>query len=537
MVNILISLALLIVAVLFQVKFFKQTQSVREKFRGIFPARPNNVISAYKDEDSGTVQMRIDPDYQASSVFTDIVDSINHYLRRNKGAAEYAILKDITDRNCDAVEEQIEATSPFPIYVGLCGTLIGIVFGVAVLGYGGGIDSLLSSSSTNSTELAITTQDAISAAAESQEQITEDAGAMGIKDLLRGVAVAMLTTFIGVILTIWGSTSSKNAARDNEYRKNQFLSWMQGELLPQMNNSMVKTLDILQRNLTRFNEGFAENSQNLNDVFSRINTTYEGQAEILRMVQELRVDDIAAANIKVLKELQKCTDKINLLQEFLNQSNQYLTSVQTLNGQLFNYQERTMLIENMGRFFMDEVQQIEQRKSAISQSVAQIDLAMQRALEELQSHTRDQYVALTSATAREHAEFLNAVEEQQQVLSTKLTETSQVLDELKNLVAVKDSIAQLAQQGQEQQTAQIAELQAIKSALSGLTSSSSQQNEIMKRLASAIEGMELPGFDVDGQNSNSKRSKGWTIALIVIGVMTCITIMGSCGFYIYKMLF
>lgn len=538
MVNILISLALLIVAVLFQIKFFNQTQSIREKFREIFPARINNVLSAYKDDESNTVQMRIDPDYKASSVFTDIVDSINHYLRRNKGAAEYAILKDITDRNCDAVEEQIEATSPFPIYVGLCGTLIGIVFGVAVLGYGGGIDSLLSSSSTYSTELPKTTQENMTETEGSHEQIAEDAGAMGIKDLLRGVAVAMLTTFIGVILTILGSTSSKNAARDNEYRKNQFLSWMQGELLPQMNDNMVKTLDILQRNLSRFNEGFAENSQNLNDVFSRINTTYEGQAEILRMVQELRVDDIATANIKVLKELQKCTDKINLLQEFLNQSNQYLSSVESMNGHLANHYDRTLLIENMGRFFMDEVQQIEQRKSAISQSVAQIDLAMQRALEELQSHTKDQYVALTSATAREHAEFLRAVEEQQQVLSTKLTETSQVLEELKNLVAVKDSIAQLAQQGQEQQIAQIAELQAIKSALSGLTSSSSQQNEIMKRLASAIEGMELPGLDLDGtQSKNNKRISGWTIALMVIGVMTCITIMGSCGFYIYKMLF
>ena len=258
----------------------------------------------------------------------------------------------------------------------MCGTLIGIVFGVAVLGYGGGIDSLLSSSTeTAHAELAIGIQ----------EQVAEDAGASGIKDLLRGVAVAMLTTFIGVVLTIWGSTTSKNAARDNEYRKNQFLSWMQGELLPQMNNSRVKTLDILQRNLTRFNEGFAENSRNLNDVFSRINSTYEGQAEVLRMVQELRVDDIATANVRVLKELQKCTDKINLLQEFLNQSNQYLSSVETLNGQLSSHYDRTMLIENMGKFFMDEVQQIELRKAAINRSVGEIDLVMQKALEDSRS--------------------------------------------------------------------------------------------------------------------------------------------------------
>ena len=422
MVNVLISVALLLIATIFQLKFFLQTQSVRKIFKNIFPRRLDAVLSTYHDEETNAVQIRVDEGFKASPIFLEIVSSINNYLRKNKGAAEFAILKDITDRNCDAVEEQIEATSPFPIYVGLCGTLVGIVFGVAVLGYGGGIDSLLTSSTPSQTEMVVGVQEEIVAG--------EDAGATGIKDLLRGVAVAMLTTFIGVVLTIWGSTSSKNAASDNEHRKNQFLSWMQGELLPQMNNSMVKTLDILQRNLTKFNEGFAENSRNLNDVFARINTTYEGQAEILRMVQELRIDDIATANVRVLQELQQCTDKINLLQEFIAQSNQYLLSVQTLNGKLSDHYERTLLIEKMAKFFMDEIQQVEVRKAAISKSVGDIDLSMQKALEELQQHTHDQYVSLTSATAKEHNEFLKAVEQQQQALSTKLTETSQLLDVL-----------------------------------------------------------------------------------------------------------
>lgn len=529
MINILISVALLILATVFQIKFFRQTQSLRKIFKEIFPANVDSVLSTYKDEESNAVQMTINPEFKASSVFKDIVNSINNYLSKNKGAAEFAILKDITDRNCDAIEEQIDTTSPFPIYVGLCGTLIGIVFGVAVLGYGGGIDSLLASSPLDQTEI-------ITSITEPGQNV-EDAGAMGIKDLLRGVAVAMITTFIGVILTICGSTSSKNASRDNEYRKNLFLSWMQGELLPQMNNSMVKTLDILQRNLTKFNEGFAENSRNLNDVFSRINTTYEGQAEILRLVQDLRVDDIATANVRVLMELQQCTDKINLLQEFLSQSNLYLSSVETLNGQLSDHYNRTLLIENMGKFFMDEVQQIELRKAAISQSVAEIDLAMQKAMQELKTHTRDEYVALTNATAVEHNEFLKAVEEQQKVLSTKLTETSQVLEELKNLVAVKDSIAQLAQQGKQQQDAQIEELQAIKRAISGLATSGSYQNEAIERLTKAIESLDIPYGQVAVEAPSKKKTSVGKILLIIVGVMTCLTIMGTCGFCLYKMLF
>ena len=162
---------------------------------------------------------------------------------------------------------------------------------------------------------------------------------------------------------------------------------------------------------------------------------------------------------------------------------------------------------------------------------------MQKALDELQKHTSDQFVALTSATAKEHHEFLKAVEEQQRVLSTKLTETSQVLDELKNLVAVKDSIAQLAEQGQRQQEAQIGELQAIKSAISGLASSGSQQTAVMERLIKAIERIDtLEGYGIE-QPSKEKKVSAGTIVLIVVGILTCLTIMGTCGLYIYKILF
>ena len=494
--NILISVVLLIGAAAIQIKFFLQTQKTRQIFKNIFPKDLDKVLSTYKDEDSNTVQIQISSEIKPSSVFSDIVSSINNYLNKNKGAAEFSILKDITDRNCDAVEEQAEATSPFPIYVGLCGTLIGIVFGVAVLGFGGGIDSLLTSPTTET--------------ASNVGPVFEDQGATGIKDLLRGVAIAMLTTFIGVFLTIWGSTTSKNAARNNEYRKNLFLSWMQGELLPQMNSSMVKTLDILQRNLTKFNEGFAENSRNLNEVFSRINTTYEGQAEVLRLVENLRIN------------------KITLLQEFLNQSNQYLTSVESLNGHLANHYDRTKLIENMGKFFMDEVQQIEQRKAVISQSVGKIDWSMQQALEELSKHTHDQYVALTNATAKEHNEFLKAVEEQQQALSIKLTETTQVIGELRNLVDVKESMAQLVSQSS-RQSEQMSELLVV----AKHASSSNRENGLLEQLAHAIDNF-ASGFS-SNETPMETRTK-LPMSLVIVGIITCLTIIGTCVFYIYNTL-
>ena len=303
---------------------------------------------------------------------------------------------------------------------------------------------------------------------------------------------------------------------------------MQGELLPQMNSSMVKTLDILQRNLTKFNEGFAENSRNLNEVFSRINTTYEGQAEVLRLVENLRINEIATANVRVLQELQQCTGKITLLQEFLNQSNQYLTSVESLNGHLANHYDRTKLIENMGKFFMDEVQQIEQRKAVISQSVGKIDWSMQQALEELSKHTHDQYVALTNATAKEHNEFLKAVEEQQQALSIKLTETTQIIGELRNLVDVKESMAQLVSQSS-RQSEQMSELLVV----AKHASSSNRENGLLEQLAHAIDNF-ASGFS-SNETPMETRTK-LPMSLVIVGIITCLTIIGTCVFYIYNTL-
>ena len=53
-------------------------------------------------------------------------------------------MKDIIDRNCDSVEEEIQALIPIPIYLGLVGTMLGILVGAGLLVFSGGLHDLLS---------------------------------------------------------------------------------------------------------------------------------------------------------------------------------------------------------------------------------------------------------------------------------------------------------------------------------------------------------------------------------------------------------
>lgn len=556
--NIIVSLVVLAVAVSFQIIAFSRTQHLRTTLRKIFPESPEEDLSTEFDEWNTSVQITYANEKKKSKIFQSIVDAINNYLAKNQGATDYSTLKDITDRQCDAVEAQIDTTAPVPIYIGLCGTLIGIVLGVGILGYGGGIESLLGAPAVTEQVITVDSKSELPATAkldigqkavvkstgntyvlseQGQWVAYEDAGATGIRDLLRGVAIAMLTTFIGVLLTIIGSFSYRNSTEDNERKKNKFLNWMQGELLPQMKHNMASTLVILQKNLTKFNKDFATNSQNLNKIFENINTTYKENATLLEAVQKLDVDGMAQANVRVLRELQACTEQINDLHTFLQQSNQYIARVESLNSNLSDHLDRTKLIENLGEFFKSEVEQIQLRKEAISKAVGDIDLEVQKSIEGLSKHTGKQYEELTGATSKQHLEFMKAIDAQQEALNKKLEETSLIIDELKNLVDVKESMNKVAD-ATTAQSEKLDQLLKLEESIRAMATKSDSQGGKIDRLADAVHALVTRSVPAQSNGimqipvpSEPKKTPLWAI---ITGCTTCAVLIGTCVIVILK---
>lgn len=556
--NIIVSLVVLAVAVIFQIIAFSRTQHLRTTLRKIFPESPEEDLSTEFDEWNTSVQITYANENKKSKIFQSIVDAINNYLAKNQGATDYSTLKDITDRQCDAVEAQIDTTAPVPIYIGLCGTLIGIVLGVGILGYGGGIESLLGAPAVTEQVITVDSKSELPATAkldigqkavvkstgntyvlseQGQWEAYEDAGATGIRDLLRGVAIAMLTTFIGVLLTIIGSFSYRNSTEDNERKKNKFLNWMQGELLPQMKHNMASTLTILQKNLTKFNKDFATNSQNLNKIFENINTTYKENATLLEAVQKLDVDGMAQANIRVLRELQACTEQINDLHTFLQQSNQYIARVESLNSNLSDHLDRTKLIENLGEFFKSEVEQIQLRKEAISKAVGDIDLEVQKSIEGLSKHTGKQYEELTDATSKQHLEFMKAIDAQQEALNKKLEETSLIIDELKNLVDVKESMNKVAD-ATTAQSEKLDQLLKLEESIRAMATKSDSQGGKIDSLADAVHALVTRSVPVQSNGvmqipvpSEPQKTPLWAV---ITGCTTCAVLIGTCVIVILK---
>lgn len=105
------------------------------------------------------------------------------------------------------------------------------------------------------------------------------------------------------------------------------------------------------RNLSSFNNTFAENTKELRATLSQVNDSYQKQAEMMRAINRLKIGEIASANIEVYDKLRNSTNEIGIFAQYLSNANEFLSNIQTLNRKLDDYERRTQIIESAGKFF------------------------------------------------------------------------------------------------------------------------------------------------------------------------------------------
>lgn len=339
-------------------------------------------------------------------IFNEIKNAINNYLSNNKGSiSDFHLMKDIVDRNCDAKEEEINSQIPVPLYLGLMGTMAGILIGIGYLWISGDLSELLNAKNGTS-------------------------GVDGVETLLGGVALAMFSSIMGIILTTIGSMKAKDAKAKEEKNKHVFLSWMQANLLPYLSNDTAQTLERMSANLVNFNRTFSNNTKELGATLQQVNEATTLQKQLLEAVQKLADKDISKQNLDLYNALRSSSQEIATLGNFLRDSNQYLAQVRELNEKLDRNENRTKAIEETAEFFKKEIGQIEQRKEAINKAVGEVD-----------SRLEETFRKLTDDANSNMEAFQQALGKQQDALQKKLNETQVIVDELKNLSSIKKSIS------------------------------------------------------------------------------------------------
>jgi ABC-type transporter Mla subunit MlaD len=257
-----------------------------------------------------------------------------------------------------------------------------------------------------------------------------DSGADGVEALLGGVALSMISSIMGIILTTWGSNKFKTAKSQVESDKHGFLSWIQAKLLPTRSDNVVDAIREMTENLNNFNEEFAENTGNLRSALEKVNESYKMQVQLLDSVRKIADKDLAQQNLQLYNALKNSAAEIGTLAEYLKNCNDYLANVKSLNEKLDLQENRTRAIEEIGAFFKTELKQIEARKGVIAQSVGKVDDYLQQALEKLKEHTDASFLELQKSSVK-----------QQDILRQKNEEINTSVTELKNLTEVKKAIS------------------------------------------------------------------------------------------------
>ena len=436
--------------VIWQSWSFISNRKKLSSFENIFP----NVQSKFElVQDEATNYVLGIKTSHKNSILDVIIASMNKYLINNKAAvSDFHLMKDIVDRNCDAKEEEIHSQIPVPLYLGLVGTMAGILVGVGFLVFSGGLENLISNPPNGVSD-------------EIKKELAKE-GVNGVKALMGGVALAMISSILGILLTTFGSYNSRNAKANVEKNKNTFLSWMQAELLPNISNNTSSALVRMTENLSNFNNTFSQNTKDLRITLTRVNDSSQIQADLIETINRLKIEKIANSNIEVYEKLKNSTNEVGVFAQYLQKTNEYLNAIQGLNQKLDEYERRTQVIENAGNFFAKNEKWLAENfdtanlevKAAIERfnentsesltklqdslngQILNLDKVMQRQQEKLQETLTITTEIVTESFTKTQQAFEKAISDQQNALKEKLQETSKLVEELKNLTHIKEGI-------------------------------------------------------------------------------------------------
>ena len=351
-----------------QILFFVLNLYRMYEFKDVFKFESSWRID--KNEETGFV---CGIEGSGNRIFSSIKLSINKYLSNNSGSViDFHLLKDAADRHCDSVENDISTQTPIPLYCGLAGTMAGVILGLIPLISSGALIYLLGG------ELSLNI---------SKEEM-DNLAASGINELLAGVAWAMAASICGIMLTTINSLLFKSCKLKEENGKSTFLAWMQSRLLPELPSDTSDALNRLVKNLNIFNRTFAENTSDLKGTLIKVNDAYKIQSKIIQTVHDMDVMKMAKANVRVLEELQQCTDKLELFNSYLDNmifksGNALLianTIANTFTALFQQESNRLHVLEEIQQFFM-------RHKAEIAKDTADADVALKEALSVMRDST------------------------------------------------------------------------------------------------------------------------------------------------------
>ena len=382
----------IIIAVLIglQIYIFVRNLIQMHAFRRTFGQPDTKVTYSAKKNDNNQV-IGVQSDFE-NEYFDRIQDSIGEYMEANAGGTiDFQLIKDAVDRNCDSVEEDCNAQVPLPLYIGLAGTMLGIIVGIGYLWVTSQLDTLLDLTQQVDTSNGTNVTD----------------GSDGIKTLLSGVAMAMIASISGLTFTTIATWIFKGIKLEVEIGKNSFFTWMQSNLLPEVASDAVDALRKLGRTLGTFNRDFARNSEAFGQTMDRILGVNSTQNELLTNVEKMntQIEEMSKRNLEVAGRLSGVMSVLNDFANYIQSINGYTTSLQRFTTMFNSEADRLQVLESMKEFFDLQGQRLKEREDALKKGMGKLDNALLEGTGQLKNRFSDSNDELKKLMTQQKEQF------------------------------------------------------------------------------------------------------------------------------------
>lgn len=154
-----------------------------------------------------------------------LIKDINDYIRKSKGTVAFSIIQNKTERRISMLYEIATSKLSFPTHIGLMGTFAGVFIGLLMFLVG----------------------------TWSSGEITD----ANIQSLIAGVLVSMITSWCGISKLIDSHRAASKATNQIDIDKNEFYEWVQNELMPSVDVSMVEAIGKLHETIDQFEPTFS----------------------------------------------------------------------------------------------------------------------------------------------------------------------------------------------------------------------------------------------------------------------------------------
>lgn len=233
-----------------------------------------------------------------------IIHRTNEYLCKNTGtSADLSVLRDISDNQKGALEDDIQNSLNVPLYLGLAGIFVGIITGLI------GVDFNQIFGTTSNLD--------------------------GLQHLLYGVVAAMFASLLGLGFTVYNSAISyKNAVSKSNEGTEEYINFLRRELMPLLSNSMASSLNSLKGVLGHFVDKFGRNLDAYADSAELLNDNLEKQHLVLSEINKLSLTQTANKIAETFIQLKESADSLNVFRTYQKQLNSTIANVSGMVNQI-----------------------------------------------------------------------------------------------------------------------------------------------------------------------------------------------------------